>query len=72
MVHATINHFLKFCQQNGMPPPNAEPVPDDIVYSPDDGAVLVGWVLHSIIRVMYSRKRRGDKQQLCEGVIRFA
>jgi hypothetical protein len=50
----------------------AEPVDDDIVYSPDDEAVLVGWVLHSIIRVMYSRRRRGDKQKLCEGVIRLA
>jgi len=68
MVHTTINYFLRFCQQNGMPLSNAaEPVDDDIVYSPDDEAVLVGWVLHSIISVMYSRRRRGDKQKLCEG-----
>jgi hypothetical protein len=53
MVHTTINYFLRFCQQNGMPLSNAaEPVDDDIVYSPDDEAVLVGWVLHSIIRIL--------------------
>ena len=58
MVHTTINYFLRFCQQNGMPLSNAaEPVDDDIVYSPDDEAVLVGWVLHSIIPLLLEGRK---------------
>ena len=74
MVHFTINHFFRFCEQNGIPSSTSEPVPDEIVYSPDDEAVLVGWVLHSIIRVMYSRLDRvpREKKLVCEGVIAFA